>query len=500
MNRISIIKELVTQAKSVGSDPEFKLNKKAGVSSGLKLGAQRNDSLEKKAIRDKQTDDDAMKTQIAQRQKNQKERERKSVIPGMKEETNTQKREKVVNVGRPDTAKNPFDPKSKLAKQAEIKTKIIDEVRAMSLKDFHDLPDSLVDAVRAVVEKKEIKKEDKVTEGDKTAVKFNPNIKSAIESANIKVLGHESLAENKITITQDMKHIGSYKGSSGDKYHLYHHPKTDDHFLVHAPTGEIHHGFNGKTKDVKHVIKNYDFEALPRPPLPRSVKEENEVEYDAVIMVEDAEVLDEAERTDRYLGTIKNDDAAKSKIADFKKQHGAIRVRGRLGKNSPHAKLYTSKRGGADGRVSYKGTTGKIMDQDIRPEHASHFDIYTKHAKKPTNEGLALSHAETARILAKLSEAKAKDDDDKDPEDHNYDASKDSSPEHIIIQLRKAKSLGAANTPIHFNDGSKHKVDSGHVHKALSMHTDAKKSADKEELTKKLGASHASLKATVGAK
>jgi hypothetical protein len=40
---------------------------------------------------------------------------------------NTDLRRKVVNVGRPDTAPSNFDPKSKLAKQGEIKTKIIDE-------------------------------------------------------------------------------------------------------------------------------------------------------------------------------------------------------------------------------------------------------------------------------------------------------------------------------------------------------------------------------------
>lgn len=40
---------------------------------------------------------------------------------------NTELRKKVVNVGRPDTAASNLDPNSKLAKQGEIKTKIIDE-------------------------------------------------------------------------------------------------------------------------------------------------------------------------------------------------------------------------------------------------------------------------------------------------------------------------------------------------------------------------------------
>jgi len=44
------------------------------------------------------------------------------------EARNTKLRMKVTNVGRPDTTENPTDTKSKLAKQGEIKAKIIDEV------------------------------------------------------------------------------------------------------------------------------------------------------------------------------------------------------------------------------------------------------------------------------------------------------------------------------------------------------------------------------------
>ena len=49
----------------------------------------------------------------------------------IKEESGTADREKVVNVGRPNTAKNPFDNKSKLGKQAQIQRKIIDENRKL---------------------------------------------------------------------------------------------------------------------------------------------------------------------------------------------------------------------------------------------------------------------------------------------------------------------------------------------------------------------------------
>jgi len=67
----------------------------------------------------------------------------------------TEERRKVVNVGRPDTAKNPMDTKAKLAKQTEIKTKIIDE------------------------EKTSDNKEKVALEKGKTKVEFNPTLKNA---------------------------------------------------------------------------------------------------------------------------------------------------------------------------------------------------------------------------------------------------------------------------------------------------------------------------------
>lgn len=48
-----------------------------------------------------------------------------------------------------------------------------------------------------------------------------------------------------------------------------------------------------------------------------------------------------------------------------RQQRLRIRVRGRLGPNSPHAPLYS--KGGLFWRAS---------SQDIRPEHASRFDVY----------------------------------------------------------------------------------------------------------------------------
>jgi len=59
--------------------------------------------------------------------------------------------------------------------------------------------------------------------------------------------------------------ISSHKDHTGEMFHLHNKPGTDEHVLVHAGTGDIHHGFHGKTKDVHHFLKNYSFSDLPRP-------------------------------------------------------------------------------------------------------------------------------------------------------------------------------------------------------------------------------------------
>jgi len=82
-----------------------------------------------------------------------------------------------VNVGRPDTAPSNFDDKSKLAKQGEIKTKIIDEA-----KDDEDKDDKNKKVDAAADDKDDKKKsksgeakkvEDQMT-GGKTEVDLEP--------------------------------------------------------------------------------------------------------------------------------------------------------------------------------------------------------------------------------------------------------------------------------------------------------------------------------------
>ncbi len=65
-------------------------------------------------------------------------------------------------------------------------------------------------------------------------------------------------------------------------------------------------------------------------------------------------------------------------------------------------------------------------------------------------------------------------------------------PEHIVMQLRKAVSLGAKHEGVQFKNG-KSKVDSGHARSALSRYNSAKP-AEKEEMQKHMNHSHAALK------
>lgn len=84
------------------------------------------------------------------------------------EETGTEARSKVKNVARPDDAA-PTSEKSKLAKQAEIKNKIIEERPLMSDRNL-GLPASLILAARGIMEKKG----DEKLKGGKTEVDLDP--------------------------------------------------------------------------------------------------------------------------------------------------------------------------------------------------------------------------------------------------------------------------------------------------------------------------------------
>lgn len=71
----------------------------------------------------------------------------------IKEETGTEARVKIKNVSRPDDPA-PDSKDSKLVKTGEIKTKKIDEGRSMSINRNFGLPESLIAATRALLEKR----------------------------------------------------------------------------------------------------------------------------------------------------------------------------------------------------------------------------------------------------------------------------------------------------------------------------------------------------------
>ena len=74
-------------------------------------------------------------------------------------------------------------------------------------------------------------------------------------------------------------------------------------------------------------------------------KEEiSEEELNDILHSEDYEIeviLEGVPRTsDKYLGSFKNDEEGKSSIKNLRKTHNIQSVKGRLGKNSPHAQYY----------------------------------------------------------------------------------------------------------------------------------------------------------------
>ena len=66
--------------------------------------------------------------------------------------------------------------------------------------------------------------------------------------------------------------------------------------------------------------------------------------------------------------------------------------------------------------------------------------------------------------------------------------------EHIIMQLRKVKSLKHAAPKVRFKDGSAHHVSFEHATRAMSMHDSMKSSIDKEKFAHRIHKSHEELK------
>ena len=137
---------------------------------GLKVGASRNYGQEKFVVNRDKEEKERREKIVQTRRKESEARMNKlsKMAKDMSEDTNTEKREKIKSVARPD------DPKPTesglLYKQAQIKNKIIDEDKPMSLN--FGLSKDLIAATRAVMEKKD---EDDVKIGKgKTEVDLKP--------------------------------------------------------------------------------------------------------------------------------------------------------------------------------------------------------------------------------------------------------------------------------------------------------------------------------------
>jgi hypothetical protein len=496
----------ITRGKFTGSTQSFKSRSKSSkIGSGLTLGSQRKQDLEARAINDKRDQEQAKTKEISRREKERKAM-RSDLEKRVSEETNpnrnTDERRKVVNVGRPDTAKNPMDPRAKLVKQAEIKNKIIEnQEKSMSLQKYHNLSDDLVAAVRAVLEgknpfqkkdddKKSAKKDD---DSDDKDVKSKKSDDDDDDDKDTKSSKKSDDSDDEDDDDQD-KQVG--KGGKKTKVDISPNIKMANEELK-GKQKKLDKNHNGK-------LDAQDFKMLRREDV--EAKHITEEKTHTVWFQKGTKV---GARSARGVGVTAQNDKHAIELA--KKQFPDHKNGWFVDKIKSHAKEEVEQIDelSKNTLASYKKKSGVDMN-DARDRAIKHFDDNKatgsvdsiikgnkeqKHfekrwkglakANKKLKEEASLSDEETARILAKLNEA--------DDEDEKHDG-----PEHIVMQLRKAKSLGANNRPIHFHDGSKVKVHGAHVQKALDMHGSFKKAPEKDEFTQKLQASHASFKKAIG--
>jgi len=177
---------------------------------------------------------------------------------------NTDLRRKVVNVGRPDTAPSNFDDKSKLAKQGEIKTKIIDEDKNHGLFKYNKRS-GLWDHQRSVTPETKDQwlhqfKKDEPDEHfvvSKNKPKHNPLKENAIAEAKDKEDDEDKDDKNKKVDADADDKDDKKKSKSGDakkpedqmsggKTEVDLEPKTDDKVVVDS---------DDKPKKTKKVTK-----------------------------------------------------------------------------------------------------------------------------------------------------------------------------------------------------------------------------------------------------
>jgi hypothetical protein len=134
----------------------------------------------------------------------------------------------------------------------------------------------------------------------------------------------------------------------------------------------------------------------------------------------------------------------------------------------------------------------KVKASDI---HKGEVKVTSGHdAKKALRFNISKHHASEVKEQNELDEAK-RGRPRKNPEATSGDHD-EGGREHIIVQLRKVENLRGSDKHVEFNDNSKHKLEPGHVKKALDMHS-GMKPIQKGEFEKRLAASHSSFMSAI---
>ena len=153
-----------------------------------------------------------------------------SIIKEMNMNRNTELRKKVTNVARPDTATDPTDVKSKIAKQGEIKNKIIDEANQSSA---HKMAKMMAHGFAAAGHKAELHPDGSAT------VHTKPAHDNSYSSANV-VDSH--LKHHGFMFNHPAKAYDNHKQSMNG--HSIHVTKTPTGHAIHIKSNNVKEQFD----------------------------------------------------------------------------------------------------------------------------------------------------------------------------------------------------------------------------------------------------------------
>jgi hypothetical protein len=160
------------------------------------------------------------------------------------ESSGTEARVKIKNVARPDDAESTSE-KSKLSKQAEIKTKIVEERPTMSKIDF-GLSSSLINATRSIMEKKHAKEA-------KTDVDLDPETNDKLDDEN---------GDDDDDVKKESKKHTSPKSHKEKKLAALAHPKDK---ITHKDVLVGRGVLKKEETEIEEAIKPYVSYSGPRP-------------------------------------------------------------------------------------------------------------------------------------------------------------------------------------------------------------------------------------------